>query len=174
MRNLIAIILALAVQTAECAAEPWELVKPDRLGFEVEFPGKPEYKEEQGDDGGKIRTYVVASPAAAYDVTIWDLPEGAVGPENVAQVLDNARDRNIEGLSAKLRTDAKIEIGGQPARDLTADLGGMVWRGRIAIAGNRLYQIVAIISKDAQHSETTERYLASFKLLEAAAGEAKK
>lgn len=173
MRKLIAILLALAVQTAECAAETWELVKPDGLGFEVEFPGKPEYKEEEGEDGGKIRTYVVASPAAAYDVTIWDLPEGTVGPENVAQVLDNVRDRNLNGLSAKLRTEAKIEIGGHPARDLTADLGGMVWRGRIAVARNRLYQIVAIISKDAQQSETTERYLASFKLLEAAAGEAK-
>ncbi len=129
MRTLIAIVLALAFQTAECAAEAWELVKPDNLGFSVELPGKPEFKEEEGDDGGKIRTYAVRSAAAAYDVTIWDLPDGAVGPENVSQFLDNFRERNLDGISAKLRTEAKIEIGGQPARDVTADVMGMVWRG---------------------------------------------
>ena len=37
MRKLIAIVLALAVQTAECAAEDWELVKADNLGFQAEY-----------------------------------------------------------------------------------------------------------------------------------------
>ena len=178
MRNLIAIILALAVQAAECAAETWELVKPDKLGFSVEFPGKPEYSETSDDLGngrkGMIRTYVIKSPAAVFDVTIWDLPEEATAPENVSQFLDNFRERNLDGISAKLRTEAKIEIGGQPARDVIADVMGMVWRGRMVIAGNRLYQVVAIISKDSEHSVTTEKYLSSFKLLGEAAGGAGK
>ena len=42
---------------------------------------------------------------------------------------------------------------------------GMVRRSRTVIAGNRLYQIVAIVSKDEEQSETTMRYLTSFKLL---------
>ena len=174
MRTLIAIALAFAVQTAECAAESWELVKADNLGFSVEFPGKPEFNENSGDDGGKIRTYVMRSPAAAYDVTIWDLPKEAVASENVNQFLDNFRDSNLDGISAKLRTEAKIEIGGQPARDVTADVMGMVWRGRMVIAGNRLYQVIAIVSKDAEQSETTLKYLSSFKLLGDPAGDAKK
>lgn len=174
MRKLIALVLALAVQTAECAAETWTLVKPDSLGFEAEFPAEPEYTETQGDDGGQIRTYVVRSSAAAYDVTIWDLPEGAVKPGNVSQLLDNFRDSNLDGISAKLRSETKIEIGGHPARDVTADVMGMVWRGRIAVARNRLYQIVAIVSKDSEHSVTTEKYLSSFKLHGDAADEAKK
>ena len=174
MRTLIAIVLALAVHTAECAAESWELVKPDNLGFSVELPGNPEFKEENGDDGGKIRTYAVRSSAAAYDVTIWDLPEGATTPENVSQFLDNFRDSTLDGISAKLRTEAKIEIGGHPARDVTADVMGMVWRGRMVIAGNRLYQVVAIVSKASEHSETTEKYLSSFKLFGEAAGSAGK
>lgn len=174
MRTLIAIVLALALQTAECTAETWELVKPDGLGFQVELPGKPEFKEENGDDGGKIRTYAVRSSAAAYDVTIWDLPEGAVKPENVSQFLDNFRDSTLDGITAKLRTEAAIEIGGQPARDVTADVMGMVWRGRMVIAQNRLYQIVAIVSKNAELAETTEKYLSSFKFLGEAAGQAGK
>ncbi len=174
MRTLIAIVLALAVQTGKCAAEAWDLVKPDNLGFSVELPGKPEFKEENGDDGGKIRTYAVRSSAAAYDVTIFDLPNGAVGPENVSQFLDNFRDRNLDGITAKLRTETKIEIGGHPARDVTADVMGMVWRGRMIIANNRLFQIVAIVSKASEHSETTEKYLSSFKFLgEAADGTGK-
>lgn len=174
MRFLIALVLAFAVQTAQCSAETWELVKPDNLGFSVEFPAKPEFKEEQGDDGGKIRTYAVRSAAAAYDVTIWDLPEGAVKPENSSPFLDNFRDGTLDGITAKLRAETKIEIGGQPARDVIADVMGMVWRGRLVIAGNRLYQVVAIVSKAAEQSETTERYLSSFKLLDGVAGDAKK
>ena len=108
MRFLIAFFVAFAVQTAQCAAETWELVKPDGLGFEVEFPGKPEFTEQTGDDGGKIRTYVVKSPAAAYDVTIFDLPEGAVKPDNVAQLLDAFRDSNLDGVRAKFRSEARI------------------------------------------------------------------
>lgn len=164
MRFLIAFFVAFAVQTAQCAAETWELVKPDGLGFEVEFPGKPEFTEQTGDDGGKIRTYVVKSPAAAYDVTIFDLPEGAVKPDNVAQLLDAFRDSNLDGVRAKFRSEARIEIGGHTARDVTADVMGMVWRGRFVIAGDRLYQIVAIISKAEEKSERTEKYLSSFKL----------
>lgn len=174
MRTLIAIVLALALHTAQCAAEAWELVKPDNLGFSVEFPGKPEFTETTGDDGGNIRTYAMRSSAAAYDVTIWDIPKEAIAPEDASQFLDNFRDNNLRGISAKLRTETKIEIGGHPARDVTADVMGMVWRGRLVMAGNRLYQIVAIVSKDAAQSEATLKYLSSFQLLGAAAGETKK
>ena len=177
MRKLIALVLALAVQTAGGSAGAWDLVTSDSLGFAVEFPGKPEYNEQSDDLGngrtGMIRTYAVKSPAAAYDVTIWDLPEEATAPENVSQFLDNFRERNLDSISAKLRIETKIEIGGHPARDVTADVMGMVWRGRMVVARNRLYQIVAIISKNAEQSETTEKYLASFKLLGEAAGPGK-
>jgi hypothetical protein len=173
MRNFIALLLILAVLTGECAAESWEVVKPAGLGFEVELPGKPEYDEQSDDLGGgekgMIRTYVVKSSSAAYDVTIFDLPKAGVAPEDVSQVLDNVRDRTLDGVTATLRTETKVDIGGHPARDVTADVMGMVWRGRIVIAGNRLYQVVAIISKAAETSATTERYFASFKLSEPAA-----
>lgn len=173
MRILIAIALALAVQTAECTAETWELVKPDGLGFSVELPEKPEFNEEQGDDGGKIRTYAVKSTTAAYDVTIYDLPEGGIESDDIDRVLDNIRDRTIGGVRGELKAETKIDIGGHKARDLTADVMGMVWRSKIVIANNKIYQIVAIISKAAEHAETTEKYLSSFKLLGEAAGGAK-
>lgn len=145
-------------------------MKPDGLGFQVELPGKAEFKEESGDDGGKIRTYVVASPAAAYDVTVWDLPASSVEPGGEDQLLDNIRDRSIQGLRGELRTEIKIEIGGHPAREAIADVMGMVWRGRTVIAGNRIYQIVAIVAKGTETSEKTENYMTSFKLLGDAAG----
>ncbi len=168
MRNLIALLLAFAVLTSECAAESWEVVKSDQLGFEVELPGKPEYTEQSDDLGGgekgMIRSYVVKSAAAAYDVTIFDLPKAGVAADDLSQVLDNVRDRTLGGITATLRTETKIQMGEHPARDIVADVMGMVWRGRIVITGNRLYQVVAIISKAAETSATTERYLASFKL----------
>ncbi len=168
MRFLAALLLSVALHVVPCLAQTWELVKPDGLGFQVEFPGKPELKEESGDDGGKIRTYVIRSSSAAYDVTIWDLADGAVGPDDVERVLDNMRDRSVQGVSGTLRTETKIEIGGHPARDVIADTMGMVWRGLTVIANKRIYQIVAIIAKGTETSATTEKYLTSFKLLDAA------
>ncbi len=174
MRIVIALLLSIALYGAPCAAQTWELVKPDGLGFQVEFPGKPEFNEQSGDDGGKIRTYALRSPAAVYDVTIWDLTEGAVGPGDFERVLDNMRDRSVDGVRGKLRAEAKIDIGGHPARDVIADTMGMVWRGRTAIANNRIYQIVAIVAKGTETSEANEKYFLSFKLLGNASGEPKK
>ena len=165
MRKLIALVLALTLHAAQCAAQSWESVASAGLGFAAEFPGKPEFTESKGDDGGMIRTYVVKSSAAAYDLTIWDLPDGAIGPDDVDRVLDNMRDQSIEGVRGTLRSETKIEIGGQKARDLTADVMGMVWLSRVAIARNKIYQIVAIVSKAEEQSETTMHYLTSFKLL---------
>ena len=123
---------------------------------------------------GLIRTYTVKSQAAAYDVTIFDLPEGGVGPDDVERVLDNMRDQTIKGVTGQFRAETKIDMSGHQARDVTADVMGMVWRSRIVIARGKIYQIVAIVSKVAEHSETTEKYLTSFKLLEDADGAAKK
>ena len=184
MRILIALFLAVALQAAHCtaetwgAAQTWETVKPEGLGFAVEIPGKPEYTEMSDDLGdgttGMIRTYVVKSPAAAYDVTIFDLPKAGVAPDDVDRVLDNMRDRTIEGVRGTFRSETKIDIGGHKARDVTADTMGMVWRSKIAIANNKIYQIVAIVSKNDEQSETTMRYLTSFRLLDAAEDTAKK
>ncbi|MFN0218153.1 MAG: hypothetical protein ACKVP4_04965 [Hyphomicrobium sp.] len=164
MRKLIAVLSALTLYTGECAAQSWERVKPDGLGFEAEFPGKPELKESTGDDGGKIRTYVLLSQGSAYDVTVYDLQDGAVGPGDIDRVLDNMRDFSVHAVSATPRTEARIEISGQKARDLTADVMGMVWRSRLTIANNKIYQIVAIVSKAIEKSAETEKYIASFKL----------
>jgi hypothetical protein len=178
MRILITLFLAVVLPAAQCAAQTWETVKPEGLGFSVEIPGKPEYTEMSDDLGdgttGLIRTYVVKSPAAAYDVTIFDLPKEGVGPDDVDRVLDNMRDRTIEGVRGKFRTETKIDISGHKARDVTADTMGMVWRSRLVIARNKFYQIVAIVSKAEEHSETTEKYLASFKLIGGADDGAKK
>ncbi|MEQ1578822.1 MAG: hypothetical protein ABL894_14390 [Hyphomicrobium sp.] len=178
MRILIALFLAIALPIETSAAETWETVKPDGLGFSVEIPGKPEYTEMTDDFGdgksGLIRTYVVKSPAAAYDVTIFDLPEGAVGPDDVERVLDNMRDQSIQNVRGQLRAETKIDIGGHQARDVTAETMGMVWRSRLVIAKGKIYQVVAIVSKAAEQSETTIKYLASFKLLDDTDGGQKK
>jgi hypothetical protein len=174
MRIFMAWLLALTISIAPCAAQTWERIKPDGLGFEVEFPVKPELKESTGDDGGAIRTYAVMFEGAAYDFTIWDFKEGAVLPSEIDRVLDNMRDNSVKSISGTPRTETKIEIGGHKARDLTADVMGMVWRSRLTIANNKIYQIVAIVSKANEASPTTLRYLSSFNIVSSAAGDAKK
>lgn len=177
MRILIALFLGIALPAANCTAQTWETVKPDGLGFSVELPGKPEYTEMSDDLGdgttGVVRTYVVKTSAAAYDVTIFDLPKAGVGPDDVDRVLDNMRDRTIEGVRGEFRAETKIDMNGHKARDVTADVMGLVWRSKIVIANKKIYQIVAIISKDAEQSETTQKYLGSFKLFDGSSGDPK-
>jgi hypothetical protein len=174
MRILLAFALAFLLQTTHSQAQTWEVLKPDGVGFSAEFPGKPEYNETKGDDGATIRTYVLRGPAGMYDMTVWDLADGAVGPDDIDRVLDNIRDFSVAGINAQPRTEAKIEIDGNKARDLTADVMGMVWRARLTIARNKIYQIVAIVSKTEERSEATMRYLSSLRLIDAADSGAKK
>ena len=174
MRTIIAAVLAFTLHTAVGLAQSPVHVEPEGLGVAADFPGTPEYTETTGDDGGTIRTYAVKSPAAAYDLTIWDLPEGAVGPGDIDRLLDNMRDQSIAGIRATLKNETKMDIGGNKARDLTADVMGMVWRSRVAIVNNKIYQIVAIIATKEEQSPSTVDYLNSFKLTDAAGAAAKK
>jgi hypothetical protein len=176
MQRLIAVLLALTMQAATCAAEDaWQVLKPDGRGFEIAFPQKPEVKESAEDIGdgqiAKTWTYSILSLSehTIYDVTIAEYPVGAINPNELAQHLDNARDGGLRSSGGTLKSETTIEIGGLPARELLVDLMGMVARSRIVIAGNRLFIVGAITSKGAEQSPASEKYFASFKLAEPAA-----
>lgn len=170
MRILPALILALALQTAECAAESPQLVKPDGLGFSVEFPEKPEAKEEEADLGdgkiAKVHTFQKRTSNAIYDVTIAEYPKGMVQSIGEEQVLDNARDGAVNNAPGPLLSETKMEFAGHATRELAIDMTmNLVARSRIFIDGDRLFNVGAIANKNTIKAEHIEKYFASFKML---------
>jgi hypothetical protein len=161
MRNLIAIALALGLQTAAYAEEAWQVVKPEGLGFSVEFPAKPTIKEEDVDLGdgksAKVDTFQILAANAIFDVTIAAYPKGTIQSIGEEHVLDNARDGAVANAPGPLLSETKLEFAGRPAREIAVDMTmGMVSRSRLFVIGDRLFIVGAIASKDKTTAEPIE------------------
>jgi len=91
MRSL-ALLLAMPLTLSPTAAETWQAVKTEGLGFKIEMPGDPKVEEQDVDLGdgksAKMRTIQILSPQAIYDVTIADYPAGMAQSIGTDTVLD--------------------------------------------------------------------------------------
>ena len=126
MRKFTAIFFALMLQTSLCAAEGWESLKPDGLGFSVEFPEKPNIEEEDVDIGdgksAKMQTFQIRTSNTIYDVTVAQYPKGTIQAIGEQQALDNARDGAVNNALGPLLSETKIEFAGRSARELLIDM----------------------------------------------------
>ena len=169
MRIFTAVFVALMFQAAQCAAEPWQTVKPDGLGFSVEFPEKPNIEEEDVDIGegksAKMRTFQIRTSDTIYDVTIAQYPQGTMQSIGEQQVLDNARNGAVNNAPGPLLSETKMEFAGHAARELLVDMTmGLTSRSRVFVLEDRLFNVGAITRKDNQQSANIEKFFGSFKL----------
>lgn len=168
MRRLTALAFALLL-AAHAVADEWQTIAPAGLGFSVSLPATADIKEEKVDLGGgrtaTMRTLQVRASNATYDVTTADYPKGALKSVGEEQVLDNARDGAIANSLGPLLSEAKIDVEGHPARELTVDMTmDHVSRTRIFTVEDRLYSIGAIVKTADVKAEHIERFFNSFKL----------
>ncbi|MDX2309518.1 MAG: hypothetical protein NW216_14855 [Hyphomicrobium sp.] len=169
MRPLMAILVALVLQTAQCKAEDWQTVAPEGLGFSIAFPVRPsdEAKDVELRDGSvaKYRTFQILNENVIYDMTVIDYPAGSLTSQTAEQVIDGARDGLVTDFpDAKLRSEAKIELAGRPAREVLIESMGMIIKGRMLPLGDRLYYVGTIAREEVQASATVQKFVASFKL----------
>lgn len=173
MRRLSLLLLALSLNVAECAAEGWQILKPEGLGFSIEFPSPaPPSPDEQSVDLGDgtsatMRTFQIISDGVMYDVTIADYPRGALASQENDEMLDNARNGALNSAPGTLRSETKVEVAGRPARELLIDMMGMVVRCRVFAVEDRLFNVGVITPKGEETSAPVEKYLASFRLTDA-------
>lgn len=173
MRMFIALLLLTFVHAA-AAKEVWHLLKPDGLGFSIEFPSEPRAEEQDVDISNgksvKMRTFqlLTAATSSLFDVTLADYPAGSVASIGEDQALNNARDGALGKSEFKLNSETKIDYAGRPARELIVTMGmGLTLRSHIFIVGDRLYNVGHIAAAGNERSETAEKFFASFKLIDA-------
>lgn len=140
----------------------WQTFSLPAGGYAVELPGEA---KKLPSSEGETSYGVELEQGGAYVVMYSEV--GEIKPEEIELRLTNVRN-DVVGQQ-KVLHDATVTVDGHPARDFAfIDADGDAQYYRIAVAHNRLYQVMMVTEKS-KFDETKadrERFLASFKLLE--------
>ena len=171
-KAVVAAVAALAIHAA--AGAGGEPVKADAKafapkdgGFSVEFPKKPTEGDKTLElpDGGEITLkYFVSEPAGkdrALMVAYVEIPDGGTEDE----VLDGAVTGFAAGAGGENPTSKRMVLNGHLGREFEFAIEGKgKFRGRLYLAGGRLYQVVAAGGGEFATGDEATKFLRSFKI----------
>jgi hypothetical protein len=138
--------------------------------FKVLMPGAPKEKklETESDFGkGVLHMNTVQAGKTMYGANYCDFPE-EVKKTPLKKVYDSSRDGAVANLEGKLASEKDIKLGDYPGREIQIDVAGgkQVFRARVYLVDQRLYQVVVFGTKEAATSKDADKFLESFKLAE--------
>src|SRR5262245_47356704 len=174
-RHLISLaVMGLLLSTAVRADDKWETFSSKDGKYSVSLPGKPTESDKKVESAAGELTIHMALPSPnndlAYLVTYNDYPDAAIGGADKEAMLDGVRDGNLKSFGGKVASEKKINIGKDkfPGREILLEKAGetTVYRARMYLVNNRLYQVVLVGAKDIATNKDTDKYLESFKLSE--------
>jgi hypothetical protein len=169
--SAVVVCLGLAGARADDAAQ-WKEYASDEGRFTVKMPGTPKKSKTPIDaPGGKTldqHQFLIDKGNLAYLVAYQDDPNlKNVNEETAQKVLDAARDAVPKALDGKLLDTRKIKLDdkhlGVEFRVEVASIKG-VYRSRIYVVGERIYQITVVGPKEVTSSKESDAYLDSLKL----------
>jgi hypothetical protein len=169
--SLVLAVISLAFSPLSGRADDWKTFTSKEGRFSVRMPGSPqEQTQEVKTPDGKLSVHLLVS-ALAVDRVVYvsysDYPPKAVEGKQ-KEFLDGTVKGNVTSLKGKVLSEKKIEVGqGKlPGRELLMDLPDkkQMYRSRIVLAGNRLFQVVAVGSEEFVKSKAVGEYLDSFKI----------
>jgi hypothetical protein len=138
--------------------------------FSITFPQKPTpLSRKVKTDVGEVDVciFLVDQKDRGYVATYSDYPKGTVTDKNHDKVLAGARDGAVKGVNGKLVNEKKIKIGKKhEGLEMNVQLPDKktIYRARLVLVGDRLYQVVALGPEDFTKSKAVESYLDSFTL----------
>jgi hypothetical protein len=145
------------VQPAAAQGKPFAW-KEGKL--EVQFPAAPKESKDKLElqlDGGKTVYTVMYNVIEA----LLKAP-----PETHKLIYDNTKENLVKSLNGKLLSEKELKLEGATGREYqveTPNLG--VYRTRIYIAGDRLYQQILLAPKDVTSGKAADTFFNSFKLI---------
>jgi hypothetical protein len=142
----------------------WQTHKSDKGNYSIEFPGKPTPVEKSSTSQAVLE---VMDGKAVYISAYTSFPNKVdlKGPLP-KQVLDQSMDRMKESLKGKVLTSKDVTVDKKyPARDVDLDAPGIgVYRVRIIITEERMYQTVVLGPKEFVEGADAKKFLGSFKI----------
>jgi hypothetical protein len=166
-------LLALAASVFLLAGclQSWKEYSSNEGKYSVLMPGTPTNQtRNMNTPTGSITLYASAleNNDTGYVVTYNDIPESlsqVLTPELLLQSIRKSAVSNVQG---KLVDDQPITLASKyPGREIQVEIqdGKRVFRNRMYIVGNRLYQVVFAGTKDEIFSKDANKFLDSFKIL---------
>ena len=165
--------------TIEQTASDWDLLSRPEAGFAIEVPPGTLREEVQSieTEVGQIQVHTIGigRETRVYAVRYNDFP-----PVFQGLPAETLLEATMQGLAAnvsqRLEADRNISLGGHPGLDLYYEgLDGRVYKHRVYLVNQRVYQTLVVTSQDDLTNFLVEadRFLNSFNLtaLEPASGE---
>jgi hypothetical protein len=149
--------------------QPKEFVSKEG-GFKVLMPGTPKTdKLDSESDFGKgvLHMNSVQAGMAMYAANYCDFP-AEIKKAALKQVYDSSRDGAVANMEGKLATEKDIKLGEHSGREIQIEVAGgsRLFRARVFLVGQRLYQVVVFGTKESASSKDTDKFFDSFKLTE--------
>jgi len=164
------ILILLPLLLAACWSLTWqEFLAPDSR-FHVLMPGLPEMQVNQVPTGFGVleqTVFMVDRGPQAYMVGYTTLDEAILGEYSPDAILEDFAGRGTAGVGGEVLDYSVTEVDGYPGRAVrlsVADGDGVI-DARFVLAGDRVYQVAAIVATKIVDEEVNARFLDSFKVL---------
>lgn len=169
--SLVLLVFAVGVAAAHAEDKPeWKEFASQEGRFKVLMPGtpKPEKFDTESDFGkGVLYMNSVAVDKTMYAANYCDFP-AEIKKAPIKQVFDSSRDGAVANMQGKLAGEKDIKLGDHPGREIQIEVAGgkQLFRARVYLVEQRLYQVVVMGSREAANSKEADKFLDSFKLAE--------
>ncbi|MCE9568248.1 MAG: hypothetical protein K8U57_40125 [Planctomycetes bacterium] len=168
MRGFIAAGLLL-VAAAGLSAQGEKKFESKEGRYSAAFPGTPTTDSKKAGEL-TINTAAVDAKGVAYMVIYSDLPAETVKTSKSEDILDSGEKGLVTNFKAKVTKSQPTTFGKEkyPARNVTAevkvDATTLRLRITIVLAGNRVYQVLAVGNPDVVGNAMTDKFFDSFEI----------
>lgn len=175
-RNLRAFVALVAIVLGSGFQQPagnrgqvvWAVFNSKEGAFAVLMPNKPTQEVQSIDtDLGKMDSHLAMSSHEDREVFIasyTDFPSVVTEQTAIDRILDGARNQLLANVERKLLSETTITLDGHFGRELRIEMPDWSMITRIYWVKRRLYQLIAMTSKDRPAPQDVDRFLASFKI----------
>ena len=148
----------------------WKVAAPKDAGFSAKMPGTPTEKKQQVKTAtGQLSVTLYIAEGrneSLFVVSYTDYSEADLKKAPVDKRLDQARDGAVEKSGGKLRGEKKIELDGQPGREIVIENNGeVIAKMRIYLVQRRLYQVMVLGNEPTFKSKDVGTFLDSFRVI---------
>ena len=145
--------------------KPSEKYESKEGKYSVQFPGKPN-KTTNKAGGIDLHIAIVEMGMGGFAVIHSDFPPEAIKAAKPKALLDGGQKGLIENFKAKVTSSRDFEFGMEkyPARELIGEKDKLNLRIQIILAGNRLYQVFVVGSKEQVTSKEADAFFKSFEI----------
>lgn len=165
--NIFRIIILFFFLFSISYSNNWKTYTIKGGNFTVKFPGEPKQQTQMLDTKiGKfdMPMLVYADGDLSYIVGFTDLPKSAMTTVNIDTFFNNAKKGVLKNTNGTLLQEKIITYKSYPGREIRISImnGKAIIRSRYFLAGNRFYEILAVLPPDKEYIENTIRFFDSF------------